>query len=185
MQPTDSDPATSDVKWTSSSTPYLRAQAPGEPDAWTQESAGRGTQRLVEVGPVVPPAAIRAALGLADGEMAVVRRRVISLDGTPVELADSYYPESVATDTALAAKAKVKGGAPTLLAELGHVPARVVEDVEARGATAEESAVLGVQAGQPVFALLRTSFSASGEPFEAALMVTRGPHGMRYEMRVD
>ncbi|NUP47248.1 MAG: UTRA domain-containing protein [Catenulispora sp.] len=185
MKAPDHDSAPETGEWTSSSTPYLRPQQPGEPDAWTQESAGRGTQRLTEAGQVTPPAAIRDALGLKDGEAAIIRRRVISLDGSPVELADSYYPERVAAGTALAGKAKIKGGAPTLLASLGYTATRVVEDIEARGATASESDALGIRTGEPVLTLLRTSFSANGVPFEAALMVMRGPHRMRYEMRVD
>lgn len=185
MKSTGPDPATSDITWTSSSTPYLRPQAPGQPDAWTQETAGRGTQKLLEVGPVAPPAAIRQALGLDEDEVAIVRRRLVSFNDAPVELADSYYPARVASGTALAAKAKIPGGAPTLLAELGFIAARITEDVEARGASGDEALALRIEQGQPVFALLRTSASAGGAPFEAALMVTRGPHRMRYEMRVD
>jgi GntR family transcriptional regulator len=185
MKPTGPDPVTNGITWTSSSMPYLRPQAPGQPDAWTQQTAGRGTQKLLEVGPVAPPAAIRQALGLGDGEVAIVRRRLISLDGAPIELADSYYPTRVASGTALAAKMKIPGGAPTLLAGLGFTAARITEDVAARGASKDEALALHVEQSQPVFELLRTSTAADGAPFEAALMVTRGPHGMRYEMRVD
>lgn len=185
MKASDLDRADRAAVWTSSSTPYLRPRRPGEPDAWTEESAGRGTQHLAEVGEVTPPAPIRDALDLADGEAAIVRRRVISLDGTPVELADSYYPEQVAAGSALAERVKIKGGAPTLLASLGYTATRVVEDVEARGATADEAETLGIQPGEPVLTLLRTSISTNGAPFEASLMVMRGPHRMRYEMRVD
>lgn len=185
MNASDRDPATSADHWTSSSTPYLRPQRVGQSDAWTQETAGRGTQRLAEVGKVTPPADIRSALALEDGEAAIIRRRVILLDGAPVELADSYYPERVAAGTALAANAKIKGGAPTLLAGMGYSAVRVVEDVEARGATVEEAATLEIQPGEPVLTLLRASLDVSGNPFEAALMVMRGPRRMRYEMRVD
>jgi DNA-binding GntR family transcriptional regulator len=185
MKSTGPDPATSDISWISSSMPYLRPQEPGEPDAWTKETAGRGTQKLVEVGPVAPPVAIRQALDLGEDETVIVRRRVISLDGTPIELADSYYPTRVASGTALAVKAKIPGGAPTLLAKLGFIAARVTEDVEARGASDDEALALRIEQGQPVFSLLRTSASGDGAPFEAATMVTRGPHRMRYEMRVD
>lgn len=172
------------AKWTSTSTPYLLPRKPGEVDAWTQEAGPRGAQRLVEVAAKVPPMEVAAPLGLASGESAVARRRVMTLDGQPVELTDSYYPQNVAAGTALAENSKIRGGTPTLLRNLGHEAHRVVEEVEARGATSDEAAALDLEPGTPVLTLLRVTYSRSEQPVEASLMVMKGPHRLRYEMEI-
>ncbi|HWO68322.1 MAG TPA: UTRA domain-containing protein, partial [Umezawaea sp.] len=56
-------------------------------------------QRLREVAEVEPPREVAEALSVAEGELVVVRRRVMSLDGRPVELTDSYYPVAIARGT--------------------------------------------------------------------------------------
>lgn len=164
--------------------PYLRPAQPGAADAWTQESAGRGAQRLIEVAATDSPK-IRAALNLAAGEKAIVRRRLMLLDGEPVELTDSYYPEGIAAGTGLADTRKIKGGAPTLLDQLGHRVRRVIEEVTARGATPEEASRLYVAANSPVLELQRVSFDEADLPVEASIMVMKGPRTIRYETRVD
>lgn len=172
------------AKWTSTSTPYLLPRRPGEVDAWTQEAGPRGTQRLIEVATKVPPVEVAESLGLAAGEGAVVRRRVMALDGHPVELTDSYYPQRVAAGTQLAEHAKIRGGAPTLLRSLGHEAYRVAEEVEARAATPGEAEALDLEPGTPVLTLLRVTYSSSEQPIEASLMVMKGPHRLRYEMEI-
>lgn len=57
---------------------------------------------------------------------------VIELDGEPCELTDTYYPAAIARGTAFARTGRIRGGAVALLAELGHIGARVREDVNAR-----------------------------------------------------
>lgn len=172
------------AKWTSTSTPYLLPRRPGQVDAWTQEAGARGGQRLIEVAIKVPPAEVAESLGLAVGESAVARRRVMTLDGQPVELTDSYYPQSVAVGTQLAEHAKIRGGAPTLLRSLGYEVHRVAEEVEARATTPDEAEALGLEPGTPVLTLLRVTYSCSEQPIEASLMVMKGPHRLRYEMEI-
>ena len=171
-------------RWKSTSTPYLQPRAQGEADAWTQEAGSRGTQRLTEVATQAPPAVIGATLGLTAGELAVVRRRVMIFDGSPVELTDSYYPLHVAAGTPLAEHAKIRGGAPTLLANLGYESHRVIEDVAQRTASPEEAAALELEPGTAVLTLLRVSLTRSEQPIEASLMVMKGPRSLRYEMEV-
>jgi DNA-binding GntR family transcriptional regulator len=172
------------AKWTSTSTPYLLPRRAGEVDAWTQEAGPRGTQRLIEVAAKVPPAEVANSLGLIAGETAVARRRVMLLDGQPVELTDSYYPQAIAAGTALAEHAKIRGGAPTLLRNLGHEAHRVAEEVEARSTTPDEAAALDLEPGTAVLTLLRVTYSRSEQPIEASLMVMKGPHRLRYEMEI-
>lgn len=164
---------------------YATAQGVGQTDAWTAESQGRGSQRLTEVGEVIPPQEVAAALGIAPGEKAVVRRRAVLLDGDVIELADSYYPLSIARGTALAEKRKIKGGAPTLLAELGYRARRLVEDLELREANGTEQATLALPAGAHVLALLRATTGEDDIPYEVQFMVMKAPRRLHYEIEVD
>lgn len=173
--------------WTSDSSIYLQPQ--DGPDAWTTEAAakgGVGTQRLLRVEITEPPAAIRQALALAPDATAALRLRLIELDGQPVEIASSWYPADIAAGTPLTESKKIRGGAPTLLASLGHRVGRVVEDAESRLPTAEEAQLLGIESGQPVLVLTRLSWDQEGRPFEVGVMIAPGnQRRLRYEMKVS
>ncbi|WP_432027433.1 UTRA domain-containing protein [Streptomyces sp. 1222.5] len=164
---------------------YVMPRATGQADAWTAEAQQRGGQRLTEVAEVTPPQEVAAGLHLSPSEDAAVRRRAILLDGDVVELADSYYPLAIARGTALLEKRKIKGGAPTLLAELGFRPRHVSEDIEFRAATEPERTALALPEGASVLALLRTTFTEDGSPFEVQLMVMKAPRRLHYEIEVD
>lgn len=170
--------------WTSTSLPYVITRGDGSGDPWAEEAAqqgGTGTQRLVEV--VEAPASpdVAALLGVTEGEPVVVRRRVMLLDGQPVELTDSCYPTAIARSTRLAEPRRIKGGAVTLLAELGHRIDQVREDVSARMPSAEEREQLVLGDG-PVLVLVRQSLS-DGVPVEASVMrmAAAGRH-LRYQL---
>ncbi|GGP90034.1 UTRA domain-containing protein [Streptomyces melanogenes] len=176
-------------EWTSESSSYFTPREPGQGDAWAEEaerSGKAGTHRLSEVVECVPPQPIATALRLEPGELAVVRRRVVELDGRPIELADSYYPLRVAQGTALAEHRKIPGGAPTLLARLGYTPAEVDEDVSCREATNEERAALNLGPAEWVLLLGRLSIDQTGLPLEAMLMTMKaqGRH-LHYRMRTS
>lgn len=178
----------SDGGWTSTSMPYLAPRAAGAPDAWSAEASGagrRGSQRILRAGEAVAPTEVAAALGLTPGAVVVVRRRIIELDGDPVELTDTYYPAAIAAGTPLAGTGKIKGGAVTLLAALGHVGVRVVENVTARLPDAEEIEQLRLAAGEPVLRLARTTYDAADRPVQADVMVMpAGRQQLQYEIRI-
>lgn len=169
-------------KWRSSSLPYVLPSPEGQPDAWSQVS---GTQELLDVSEATPPAAVASALWLTDGELVVLRRRRMRADGVAVELTDSYYPADIARGTQLAEHRKIRGGAPTLLAGLGHPPGRIEEEVEVRLATAAECAALEAPAGEPVMVLSRTTVSRNDRPVEVSRMVMRPGSRLHYEIEVD
>jgi GntR family transcriptional regulator len=174
--------------WDGVSAPYLSPRAPGEADAWTNQtaSAGRaGTQEIREVTETVPPQDVAGALQLHAGAAAVVRRRTVFLDGAPIEIADSWYPAFIAAGTALAESRKIKGGAVTLLAGMGYVASGALDDVSVRGATAAEAALLAIPAGAPVIVVFRVVVPESGIPFEVTVMtmVPEGRH-LRYPLAV-
>ncbi|MGY0234577.1 UTRA domain-containing protein [Longispora urticae] len=166
-------------RWSASSLPYLLPRAAGQPDAWTAELAGSGltgSQQLTEVAEVEAPADVAAALGLPAGGRVVVRRRVMRVGDRAVELTDSYYPVHIAAGTGLAERRKIPGGAVTLLAALGHVPARAREDVTARMPTPAERAALALGEGEPVLVLCRLLSAAGDVPVEVSVM-TMPAHG--------
>ncbi|WP_289009058.1 UTRA domain-containing protein [uncultured Thermomonospora sp.] len=174
--------------WTASSLPYLAPHTDGQADPWSREAAlvgGTGTQRIREVGETTPPPEVARALQLPGGASAVVRRRVMLLDGRPVELTDSWYPAHLAAGTPLAEPRKIKGGAVSLLAELGYAAHEAIEEITVRPATADEAEALSVSAGTPVIVLCRTLFTQEGVPFETSVMtmLTEGRR-LRYRLTV-
>lgn len=176
-------------EWVSASAPYVAPRHTGAPDAWTEEATKRGHkggQKLTFAGEISAPAPVAEAFGLTEGDAAIVRRRVITLDDEPIELTDTYYPTGIATGTALAKPRKIKGGAITLLAELGHNPARIHEDVTARMPSQEERETLRLGAQDPVLILRRVTTDAEGAPIQVDLMTmpARGRH-LNYEMTVS
>ncbi|MFG2999513.1 GntR family transcriptional regulator [Streptomyces sp. NPDC048340] len=174
--------------WTSTSMPYLAPRAAGDSDAWTEEAAAagrRGGQRILHAAEVTAPPEVAGMLGLAESSTVVVRRRVIELDGEPTELTDTYYPADIAAGTPLAGTAKIRGGAVTLLAALGHVGVRVVENVTARMPGAEECERLRLGSGEPVLQLARTTYDSVDRALQADLMVMpAGRQQLRYEIRI-
>lgn len=169
--------------WKTSSVAYLIPPDPGQPDAWTTETKGRGTQRL-EVGSVGAPPLVAEALGVPIDAHVVARTRVLSVAGKPVEVAVSYYPPNVAEGTALAREAPIKGGAVRLLADLGYLTHRAVEDVSADGAAPEIAGALGVTPGFPVLLTQRTSYTSDDLPFECMVSAASDGRRQRYVLEL-
>lgn len=177
----------SDAQWTGASAPYIR---PNQGDAWGKEAAtqGRtGAQRILFAGETAAPAEVAATFGLRGGRPVILRQRLILLDGIPVEIASSYWPLSVAAGTALSAAGKVKGGAPTLLANLGYEPRDVVESVSTRPATTGELETLAMtDASEWVLTLRRTIKDDSDRPYEVFVSVAPGRIGqLNYSMKAS
>lgn len=179
----------SDSEWVASSADYVKPRDPEEGDVWAAEAAaqgGQGRQSLRFVGEVAPPTAVQSGLRLTEGQPAVVRQRVITLDGTPVELADTFYPADIARDTPLAEPRKIKGGAVACLDGLGHSPSRVVEHVVARPASNAESDLFALGAHEPVIVIERLTLDSSDTPIQFDVMVAPASlRRLQYEMKVD
>ena len=169
----------------STSAPYVVPQAG---DAWAQDAAAqgkRGTQQLLAVEHGPPDDDVREALELPADEDIVVRRRLILADDKPVELADSYYPASIAAGTDLAENKRIKGGAVRVLAEAGYVFDDIAETITARLPNAEEQQALAVSAGDPLIVVARVSRPHEGRPVEYAFnrMVASRNAPLQYRMR--
>ncbi|MEU0181804.1 UTRA domain-containing protein [Streptomyces sp. NPDC006207] len=176
-----------DPGWTGSSTPYLK---PSMGDTWQQEAAtagGRGGQRILFAGEVNAPAEIARALGVAPGTAVGTRRRLVLLDDRPVEVADSYWPADVARGTALTEQRKIRGGAVSLLTELGYTPGSVDERIATRPPTRQELQDLRIaDEAEWVLTLTRVIANQDGTPYEVTAMVMPGRIGrLNYSMKVD
>ncbi|MGV9508282.1 GntR family transcriptional regulator [Streptomyces tendae] len=174
--------------WVSTSLPYLTPQEKGDGDAWAAEAEAqgrRGTQRILHAGEVPAPAEVARLLGVDKGEPVVVRRRLILLDEMPNELTDTYYPLAIAQGTALARTAKIRGGAVTLLAELGHIGVLVREDVTAKMPDEEERRTLEAAPDEPVLRLVRVTLDREGHPIQVDRMVMPAlRQRLRYEIEI-
>ncbi|MEU9719046.1 GntR family transcriptional regulator [Streptomyces sp. NPDC047976] len=163
----------------------LTQAAPGAAYPWLAEIAGQGSEarsRLVAVEEVSIVGDIAVELGLPEGAPAICRRQLISVDDEPAELVSTYYPSEIAYGTALAEPLRIKGGTPTLLAELGFPPRRSVDRISARVATQEQYTALRLPGELPVLRTLRTVYSDADRPIEVTAMVKAGHlYELQYE----
>lgn len=103
----------------------------------------------------------------------------------PNELTDTYYPLAVAQGTALARTAKIRGGAVTLLAELGHIGVLVREDVTATMPDEEERRALETAPEEPVLRLTRVTLDRESHPIQVDRMVMPAlRQRLRYEIEI-
>lgn len=155
--------------WVSSSVPYVVPRERGQGDAWQEEAAARGgvgSQRIVRAGEVPAPPGVAGLFLIEEGAAVVVRQRVIYLDDQPVELTDTYYPVEVARGTRLEGTTKIRGGAVTLLAELGYSAHRVREEVSARMPTEAERRLLNLSDAEPVLCMTRLTRDSADRRFQ-------------------
>jgi GntR family transcriptional regulator len=151
--------------------PYVTRQVG---DAWAADAASQGrtgTQQLLFAGITASSDDVRQALRIGDDEPVVIRRRLILADGRPVEIATSHYPGHLAASTPLTGPGKIRGGAVSVLADLGHAPADVAEVVTARLPDRDEAETLQATATEPLIVLSRTSFDAAGLAVEYAVNI--------------
>ncbi|MEU1671844.1 GntR family transcriptional regulator [Streptomyces roseifaciens] len=168
---------------------YMAPAATGAPYRWLTEASKQGGQastKLLEVAETVPPADVAAALNLAEGEAALLRRQLLLIDDEPVELVKCYYPLGVARGTALMQRRRIKGGTPTLLAGLGFPPRLSVDKVAARVPTQEEYSALQLPSDLPVLRTFRVLRTDNDQPVEVAVMAKAGHlYELQYEFTAE
>lgn len=177
--------------WTDRSTPYLTPRPAGTGDAWSAEAAAQGrvgTNRILDAGRRLATPEVRAWFGF---EVAVLRRRLVLLDGEPAEVAESWYPMAIADGTPLAELKRIRGGTPAFLADRGFVAHTVEECVSAPRAGHDLEGWLNLPLGERVLRLIRLSRTAACELFEVSVMAMKPdlPDGelrqLRYELTLD
>jgi GntR family transcriptional regulator len=121
---------------------------------------------------VTPPADVAEVLGVsAEDVSAVVRRRLMSADDTPLQVATSYLPLDIAGGTAIEQEDTGPGGIISRFAELGHAQARVTERVTVRPPTPEEAQFLRMSEDQRVYVARHTGWTAEGRAVEVTFHV--------------
>ena len=150
--------------------------------AYFEPSPKGYSYRLLAVREVRPAADVAAALDLGDEGTAILRHRMMLHVGEPVELSWSYYPVEIAAGTPLAGRAKIPGGAPRALAELGHPQQSFVDRLSSRLPTTEELEALDLPDDVPVIRTFRVIYTEAGRPVEASVLV-KGAHLYELEYR--
>lgn len=155
-----------------------------EMDIFIAEHAadGREASQTIEVSIVDPMPDVKSRLRLADGELAVVRRRVRYLDGEPFNTNDSYFPLRLVQDTEIMRPEDIARGANQVLAEHGYLQVRALDEFYVRMPTPEESQRLDLGPGTPVAYHICTGYTADGTPVRVVLNVLPGDrHVITYE----
>lgn len=155
---------------------YVRARQPFviAATAYKQPTPRGYSYDLLQVDDIEPPVEVAEAFGLTEGDRVVVRHRLLRHDGKPIELSWSYYPSSLAAGTPLARRAKIRGGAPAVLADLG-LPEHEFEDrISVRHPREEEIEALGLPLDVPVIRQFRVVFSAGERPIEVSILIKGG-----------
>lgn len=126
----------------------------------------------VDVSRVQPPKDVAALLSY-DGEV-VVRDRVYSVEGRPVQWAVSYIPADLAAETLIERVDTGPGGTYARLRDIGHEPTKFVEQVRVRMPRPIERENLKLDVGQPVAVIRRTAATEAGRVVEVNDMVLVG-----------
>ncbi|WP_433439474.1 GntR family transcriptional regulator [Nonomuraea sp. CA-141351] len=151
--------------------------------AFAVAQEGRAPSQYIEVLTVSPVEEIASRLELADGELAVVRRRLRFVDGQPYNTNDSYFPRDLVADSEIARPGDIARGANRVLEELGHAQVRVVDDIWARMPNQEEAERLQLELGTPVMVYVRVGFDVADMPVRVAVSVLPADkHLIRYEL---
>ncbi|GAA1241403.1 hypothetical protein GCM10009657_16530 [Oryzihumus leptocrescens] len=108
------------------------------------------------------PDRVRELLGLRSNAKVVSRDRRYLVDGTPVELATSYVPLSIARGTPITHEDPGPGGIYARIEEQGHRLVSFTEEVAARMPSPEEKRALRLPDGTPVLTVLRVAFAEDG-----------------------
>lgn len=166
---------------------YVRARQPHAVDvtAYVVPSATGYQYDIVDVQEVVPPADVAAAFGLDEHEKALMRKRLTTLGGEPLEVDRSYYPLTIAAGTELAGCKRIKGGAPRVLAEAGCPQRYFVDRVSARPPTTEELELLGIPETVPIIQQFRIIYTDQDRPVEVSVLAKPGNlYELRYRQTI-
>jgi GntR family transcriptional regulator len=131
-----------------------------------------------------PPDRIRGRLGLAAGERALARTRLLTTaDGEPVSLVTAWFPPDIAAACELLAGTDPLPGGTTryVYERTGLRPANGEDTTTPRLATAEEAEILGLELPAAVQVVLHQATDPTGK----VLVVEEGVTGASFAERVD
>jgi GntR family transcriptional regulator len=132
-------------------------------------------QKILQIGPVEPPAKVRAQMGLSENCKEVLRIERLRLgDGVPMGLQTSYYilPED---QTITREELEQYGSIYRILQEKFHlIPTEADETLEVTVATPQEAVLLQIDPGSPLLLSERTTYSQYRRVIEFVKIVYRG-----------
>jgi GntR family transcriptional regulator len=151
------------------------------------EAQGRTARvDVVAIERVPAPDWVAERLSLKAGERVLVRRNRYLADEEPVQLADTYLPLAIATDTPLEHEVPAAGGIYAALEQLGHRLASIEEQVTARMPLPPEVEALALLPGVPVIELRHTSRDESGAAIEVTHSILPADrNALTFELPVD
>ncbi|MFG1608345.1 GntR family transcriptional regulator [Actinoplanes sp. NPDC049265] len=143
---------------------------------------GRNPSMEIEIAVVKADPLVAERLGIELGSKVVARKRIISLDGEPFHINDTYYPYALVHDTEIMDPADIPGGSNYVLAERGYRERYAIDEFFVRMPTPDEIGRLRLSAGTPVAMHVVTGFTASEEPVRCDVFVLPGDrHVIMYE----
>jgi len=123
----------------------------------TTGQAGEATRELLGVETIARPDHLAE---LIDSGEVIVRRRLMSVDGVPVRISNSYFPASAPEAQILGSERFMEGGLQKLFESHGRRFGHARETLTARPPTAEEADLLKLREGVAVVHIVRASFDA-------------------------
>ncbi|WP_424861673.1 GntR family transcriptional regulator [Streptomyces sp. MMS24-I29] len=129
------------------------------------------------------PADVARALDLTEGTPVIVRDRLFTVEGEPVQAAVSYLPAELVRHSPIAQEDTGPGGTYARLAELGAKPVRFIEELRSRMPSQEESERLRLADGTPVVEIYRTALTDQDRPVEVnRMLLDAGAYVMEYHI---
>lgn len=165
---------------------YVTLVGDGKRRTWRQEMADLGMigrQVLGRVGEASCPEGVAERLGVEPGATVIVRPRIMLADDEPVQLADSYYPLSLASGTPLARQSLVRGGIYSVLDAAGLESDGCEEGLTFPLATEDDCKRLGVRMDDRVVRMVRSLYLTDGRTIAVDVMTLRADrHQLTYRL---
>jgi DNA-binding GntR family transcriptional regulator len=155
-------------------------------DRFTEQikAEGREPSMTISVEIIPAPPHVAERLELKADQAIVVRRRVRSINGQPVNTNDSFFLLEIVKDTEIMNPADIPRGTNQVLTDLGYKQVDFDDVFDVRMPTPEESYRLDLPPGTPVVIHTATGYTESGRPVRCAVNVLNGPrHRIRYKRR--
>ena len=122
------------------------------------EAAASQTTARFQAETVRAPADIASQLGIAEGDLVVLRRSRQHIDGKPWCLVVSYYPMDIASGTELETARRLGSSSSQVLAELRHEVVRYADSISARMPDPIEVGFFRSPGIVPVIVVSRTAY---------------------------
>lgn len=130
-----------------------------------REAGRRPSTQVLELEQGPGPSAATAALGLAPGAELVFLKRLRLVDSEPLAVMSNHIPPELLE---IDREGLEQDGLYRVMRRQGVVPRVAWQSVGARGASAEEAGLLGLETGAAVLTSRRISYDAAGKAVEFA-----------------